>query len=99
MYKLRWSKQALKDAENIDCAGLKRQVSKIIGTVERNPYEPTGGHRFEKIARSPNDTYSRRINKQHRFIYTVQPNADGLKDQDGNPYNGIIHILSMWGHP
>jgi Txe/YoeB family toxin of toxin-antitoxin system len=98
-YRIDWTRQALKDALNIERAGLKRQVSDIQKSLKRNPYEPIGGHRFEKIILSTSNAYSRRINKQHRFIYTVRPNTDGLTDKDGNLYDGIVRVISMWGHP
>jgi len=98
-YRIDWTRQALKDTVNIERAGLKRQVSDIQKVLKRNPYEPMGGQQVEKIVRPPNGAYSRRINKQHRFIYTVRPNTDGLKDKDGNLYDGIVRVISMWGHP
>jgi len=99
MYRLDWTKQAIKDSINIDRANLRRQVMDIMGIIERNPYKPAPGDDFEKLVSYPNGTYSRRINKHHRFIYNIQPNTNGYKDENGNLYDGIIRIVSMWGHP
>jgi len=99
MYKIVWSNRAQKDAVNIERAGLKRQLADIHGIIERNPYKQSKGHRFKKLVRSPDGAYSRRINKQHRFIYNILPNTSGLKDKDGNLYDGIVRVISMWGHP
>ena len=41
---------------------------------------------------------SRRINRQHRFVYEVLPNSEELKDPDGELYEGIIKVISMWTH-
>jgi Txe/YoeB family toxin of toxin-antitoxin system len=97
MYELLWSKRALKDAVKIEKNGFKKQVSEILATVRRNPYEPT--QQFEKFGRRRNpQLYSRRINIQHRFVYMILQNTDGLKDKNGNLYEGIIGIVSMWSH-
>jgi len=95
MYKLRWSKRARKDAVKIESAGFKKHVAAIMATIRRNPYEPT--QQFEKIRRNP-PRYSRRINVRHRFVYTVLSNTEGLKDENGKLYDGIIGIVSMWSH-
>jgi len=38
VYRIEWAKQARKDAVNIERAELKKQVTKILGVVARNPY-------------------------------------------------------------
>jgi toxin YoeB len=97
MYKLRWSKKARKDAVKLEYAGFKKQVSEILATIRRNPYEAT--QQFEKFKGSNNPPrYSRRINIHHRFIYVMLPNKEGLKDENGQSYEGIIGIVSMWSH-
>jgi len=47
MYKLRWSKQAKRDAETCERAGFKAQLDEILDTVEQSPYEPT--QQFERL--------------------------------------------------
>ena len=42
--------------------------------------------------------YSRCINRKNHFIYEVLPNTEGLKGESGNPYKGIIKVISMWTH-
>nr|WP_248126372.1 hypothetical protein [Slackia exigua] len=39
--------------------------------------------------------HSRRIDRQHRFVYEV---IEGALDEDGVAYEGIVRVLSMWTH-
>lgn len=39
--------------------------------------------------------YSRRINRQHRFVYEV---IEGGLEEGGVAYEGIVRVLSMWMH-
>jgi len=97
MYKLRWTKRAQKDAVKIEMGGFKKQVAEILATVRCNPYEAT--QQFEKFKGSKNPPrYSRRINIHHRFIYVILPNTKKFNDRNGQPYEGIIRIISMWSH-
>jgi Txe/YoeB family toxin of toxin-antitoxin system len=96
MYKIRRTKQAQKDAVNIERAGLKPQVAKIASTVKNNPYEPSQD--FEKLNGTKKPTYSRRINDRHRFVYMILPNTEGLKNNNGEIYEGIVRVIRMWTH-
>ena len=42
--------------------------------------------------------YSRRINIQHRLVYSVLPNIAGYDDLSGHPADGIVLIKRMWTH-
>jgi len=71
----------------------------MSGIVERNPFEPTPGHRFEKLKGYNPPIYTRRIDRKNRFVYTVEDNAEEAKDEaSGEPYTGIVYIHRMWGH-
>jgi len=96
MYSLQLTKQAQKDAMQVERAGLKAKTVEIIKTVRKNPYEESQG--FEMLKYDLSGSYSRRINRQNRFVYEVLPNTEGLKDESGNPYEGIIKVISMWTH-
>ena len=96
MYDIRLTRQAQKDAVKVEHAGLKPKVVEIIKTVRNNPYEESQG--FEKLVGNLKGSYSRRINRQHRFVYEILPNDEGAKDVNGVPYKGIIKVISMWTH-
>jgi Txe/YoeB family toxin of toxin-antitoxin system len=95
MYKDEMTKRAVKDAVNIERAGLKPKAAEIIRTVRKDPFDPS--QQFEKLV-GLKDTYSRRINYHHRFVYEVLPNTENLKDVNGEPYEGIVKVVRMWGH-
>jgi Txe/YoeB family toxin of toxin-antitoxin system len=96
MYDVRLTKQAQKDAVKIERAELKTKASDIIRTVRKNPYEESQG--FEKLKGDLKGAYSRRINRQHRFVYEVLPNDENAKDVNGELYEGIVKTISMWTH-
>jgi Txe/YoeB family toxin of toxin-antitoxin system len=96
MYDIRLTRQARKDAAKAEHAGLKPKVAEIIRTVRNNPYEDS--QEFEKLKGDLKGSCSRRITRQHRFVYEVLPNDENAKDVGGEPYKGIIKIVSMWTH-
>jgi Txe/YoeB family toxin of toxin-antitoxin system len=96
MYDIQLTRQAEKDATLIASGGLKEKVAVIIRTVRNNPYEESQG--FELLKHDLKGACSRRINRQHRFVYEVLPNTEDLKDDKGEPYEGIVKVVSMWTH-
>ena len=95
MYKVYLSKQAAKDANLIERAGMKPKAAELLQIIRANPYQ--NPPEYEKL-KGFKDTYSRRINKQHRLVYQVIPNDDNLKDENGIPYDGIVKVIRMWTH-
>ena len=98
MYKTVLSRQAVKDLEKLKRAGAiyVKKVQGLIKIVSVNPYQNPPP--YEKLVGDLQGYYSRRINEQHRFIYDVLPNTDNLKDENGTPYIGVVHVLRMWTH-
>jgi len=99
MYLVDKSKQAQKDYE----AGIRFKwyaikMAEILAVLRRNPFEPTPGHRFERLVGNLKGICSRQINHKNRVIYTVFPNTKGLLDEHGTPYEGIVYIFVAWGH-
>ncbi|MDR2693529.1 MAG: type II toxin-antitoxin system YoeB family toxin [Chitinispirillales bacterium] len=77
-------------------AGCKPQLAKIFGILEKNPYEQSQG--FEKLKGDLKNMYSRRINYHNRVVYDIFPNTENLLDPNGEPYEGIVHIMRAWSH-
>jgi len=96
MYDVRISEQAYEDYENIKKANLTSKVAEILKTVREDPYRPT--QRFERLKYGLSGMCSRRITKKIRFLYEVFPNTENLLDPKGLPYEGIVNVVSMWGH-
>jgi len=96
MYDIRLTKQAEKDAVKVERAGLKPKAIEIRNTVRKDPFEASQS--FEKLKGDLQGLCSRRLNRQHRFVYQVLPNTDGVKDKTGALYDGIVKVISMWTH-
>ena len=60
---------------------------KLLAVMEKNPYQSPPA--YEKLQGDLKGSYSRRINQQHRIVYDVLSNDEGLKDEDGAPYLGV----------
>lgn len=84
MYKIVYSKGAIKDIEKIKKSGLKDKALKLIELIKNDPYQNPPP--YEKLLGELKDFYSRRINIQHRLVYQVYEEEK------------IIKILSMWTH-
>ena len=84
MYKIVYTKQALKDAKKISSAGLKEKAEEILKIISKNPFQknPT----FEKLVGDLSGAYSRRINIQHRLVYQVYDKEK------------IVKVIRMWTH-
>ena len=96
MYDIRFTKQAQKDAVKAERSGLKNKAAEIIRTIRNDPYEESQD--FEILKHDLKGACSRRINRQHRFVYEVLPNADRRTDASGEPYKGVVKIIRMWTH-
>ena len=83
-YVILFSKQAVKDQKRLKAVGLERKTKEILSMMEQDPfiYPPS----YEKLIGEYRGFYSRRINIQHRIVYTV----DEKKKE--------IHIIRMWTH-
>ena len=95
-YKLKYTRQAEKDARLLEQAGLKESAVTLLKIIKNNPYQ--NPPRYEKLQGDLKGSYSRRINRQHRLVYDVLNNVEGLKDEDGVLYDGIVKVLQLWTH-
>ena len=93
MYDVQITPQAAKDTKLLEQNGLKPKAFELLSIMRKNPYQ----NPYEKLM-GLKDTYSRRINKQHRIVYQSLPNLAQKKDEDGNLYQGIVKIIRMWTH-
>ena len=84
MYQLTYTRQAQKDAKKLAQSGLKKNALKILGVIEKNPFQKPPS--FEKLPGDLIGAYSRRINIQHRLIYQVYEKEK------------IIKVIRMWTH-
>lgn len=95
MYKISLTNQAVKDAQKINQYGLKSKTAVLLTVIRENPFQNPPP--YEKL-KGYKDTYSRKINIQHRLVYQVLPNDDKELDENNIPYQGKIKIIRMWTH-
>ena len=84
MYTLLFSKTAIKDLEKLKSSGLSSKAKLLIDLLRQNPFESPPS--YEKLVGDLSGANSRRINIQHRLVYSV--------DQE----NKTVKILRMWTH-
>lgn len=84
MYKIIYTKKAVKDIAKLKSAKLDEKARSLIELVRKDPFQTPPP--YEKLLGDLSGAYSRRINVKHRFVYEVLE-----KDK-------IIKILSMWTH-
>lgn len=84
MYRIELSKKAVKDTTKLKIAGLSDKARKLVDLLKENPYMTPPS--YEKLVGDLNGMYSRRINIQHRLVYTV------------NEEEQIVRVLRMWSH-
>lgn len=84
MYKIEYTKQAVKDIELIKAAKLDKKVKNLIEIIKENPFEKYPP--YEKLIGDLEGSYSRRINIHHRLVYMA------LEEEKK------VRILRMWTH-
>ena len=84
MYKIVYTKTAVKDIPKLKSNKLDKKARQLIELITKNPY--ANPPRYEKLIGSLADLYSRRINIQHRLIYQVYEEEKTIK------------IISLWSH-
>ncbi len=84
MYQIVFSKQAAKDRRLLAQAGLERRAKALLALLMENPFQNPPP--YEKLAGNLSGLYSRRINIQHRLVYSIHEPEQTLK------------ILRMWTH-
>jgi len=83
-WKIIVSKKAVKDSKKLKAAGLKPQAKKLLQILSDNPFQFPPD--YEKLVGNLDGFYSRRINIQHRLVYSVNKNKR------------TVHVLRMWTH-
>lgn len=84
MYQVLLTKQAMKDREKVLAAGLGERAKAILTLLKSNPFQNPPP--YEKLTGNLKGFLSRRLNRQHRVVYTV--------DQQSKQ----VRVLRMWTH-
>ena len=84
MWRVVYTKQALKDAKKISAAGLRAKAEALLDILRKNPYQTPPP--FEKLIGDLSGAYSRRINIQHRLVCHI------IDDER------TVKVIRMWTH-
>lgn len=84
MYKIVYTKTAVKDIPKLKSAHIDKTAKNLIELLRENPYKtpPT----YEKLVGDLKGAYSRRINSKHRLVYQIYEETKQVK------------IISLWSH-
>ena len=93
MYKVFFTKQAVKDLEKLKQAGISSKAKLLVDIIKNAPYQTPP--RYEKLVGNLDGIISRRINIQHRLVYQVYEDEF---TEDDIKYQGTIKIIRMWTH-
>lgn len=83
-WKLLFSKRAQQDAKRLKKSNLKTKTELLLDVLEDDPFQSPPP--FKKLTGDFINYYSRRINIQHRLVYSVDSSKKEIK------------IVSMWHH-
>lgn len=87
IYRIEFTKDALKDIQLLKKSGNKQVLKKLLSFYEELQNHPrTGTGQIEILKHFEIETFSRRINKEHRLVYRI-------KDEVVE-----VLILSVYGH-
>jgi len=84
MYKIIYTKTAIKDIPNLKSAHLDKSTKALIDIIRENPFKIPPP--YEKLVGDLQGLYSRRINIKHRLVYEI------LEEDK------IVKIISLWTH-
>lgn len=83
-WKIVYTRDAVKDKKKAYEAGFKDKIEQLLVLIKENPF--TSYPPYEKLIGDMSGAYSRRINHQHRLVYSVYHNER------------VVKIISMWNH-
>ena len=84
MYRIVYTKTAVKDIPRLKAAHLADKAKALLDVIRENPYQTLPS--FEKLVGDLDGLYSRRINRQHRLVYEV------LEEEK------TVKVISLWTH-
>ena len=93
MYRIIYTKQAVKDIKNLKACGLDKKPKELIEIMKKNPFQNPPS--YEKLVGTLQGYCSRRINIQHRIVFQVIEEPNIHEDIE---YEGYVKIIRMWTH-
>ncbi len=68
VWTIKFARNTLKDTKKLRSANLISKVNQLVEILKQNPYQPP----YEKLSGNLQGYYSRRINIQHRLVYSIR---------------------------
>lgn len=93
MYRIIYTKQAVKDIKNLKSVRLDGKAKRLVEVIKDHPFQNPPP--YEALVGNLEGVYSRRINIQHRLVYQVYTEP---VEVDGIAYEGMVKIIRMWTH-
>ena len=93
MYRIIYTKQAVKDIKNLKACGLGKKAKEVIEIMKKNPLQNPPS--YEKLVGNLQGYCSRRINIQYRIVFQVIEEPNIHEDIE---YEGYVKIIRMWTH-
>lgn len=93
MYRISYTKQAVKDIKNLKSCGLDKKTKELIEVMKKNPFQNPPA--YEKLVGNLQGYCLRRINIQHRIVFQVIEESHIKEDIE---YEGYVKIIRMWTH-
>lgn len=93
MYRIIYTKQAVKDIKNLKACGLDKKAKELIEIMKKNSFQNPPS--YEKLVGNLQGYCSRRINIQHRIVFQVIEEPNIHEDIE---YEGHVKIIRMWTH-
>ena len=84
MYRVVFTRQAMKDRRLIAQAGLEKRAKALLDLLAEDPLKTPPP--CEKLVGDLSGFYSRRLNLQHRLVYSIHPDE------------GVVKVLRLWTH-
>ncbi len=81
---LYFSRDAQKDSLKLKSAGLKKKAQELLEVISVNSFQNPPP--YERLKGDLEGAFSRRINIQHRLVYSVEKKGR------------IVRVLRMWTH-
>lgn len=93
MYRIIYTKQAVKDIKNLKACGLDKKAKELIEIMKKNSFQNPPS--YEKLVGTLQGYCSRRINIQHRIVFQVIEEPNIHEDIE---YERYVKIIRMWTH-
>ncbi|MBT8036289.1 MAG: Txe/YoeB family addiction module toxin [Verrucomicrobiae bacterium] len=81
-YKLVYARQAKKDAKKLKGTHMAKKAKEVLEIISEDPFADPPP--FEALVGDLMGAYSRRINIQHRLVYSID--------------ESVIRVLRLWTH-